>query len=323
MTAPTCGAQKPSSVPSPFDWGLFTAVGVVAAAGGFVYAGGIPVITNILAALGFAATAATSTMGPAVLTAAFAGAAAIVLLVFYFALQPDGCIRSPPKEQLVCFSGIVEETSDTSSAAIAVLAPFAIPPSGIFTVVVKSIYWDLVSKDAFWVYCSKGGVSMLPCVIKSKSACGGKIGSMAGAAVGAIGGLILGYVAAAAVGGVIGCAATGPLLYLICLLVVLLVAAIVAAVVTYVGAMIGGWVGQGIGAVGADPVGDAWEGLDRGAIVTVRGNWVTNPDIGNNEIYYVTELHRNGMADPKASFTTADADATAADDCSPVSSPIG
>jgi hypothetical protein len=237
-------------------------------------------------------------------------------------LRPDGCIRSTPEGQAVCFSGIVEETSDTSSAAIAVLAPFAIPPSGIFNVVVKSIYWDLVSKDAFWVYCSKGGVSMLPCIVKSKSACGGKIGSLAGAAVGAIGGLILGYVAAAAVGGAIGCAATGPL-YLICLLVVLLVAAIVAAVVTYVGAMIGGWVGQGIGAVGADPVGDAWEGLDRGAIVTVRGNWVTNPDIGNNEIYYVTELHRNGMADPKASFTTADADATAADDCSPASSPIG
>lgn len=319
MTAPVCGAQKPTPVPGPFDWFLFTAVGTAAAATAAVYAGGVPVVSGIIQAILGYAVAATTT-GPAVLTSAFAGVAAIIVLVLYFALQPDGCIRSTPEGQAVCFSGIVEETSDTGSAAIAVLAPFAIPPSGIFNVVVKSMYWNLTSQDAFWVYCSQLGSAMLPCIIKSKSACGGKIGSLAGAAVGAVGGLILGYIAAAALGGAIGCAASGPF-YLLCLLIVLIVAAIVAAVVAYVGVLIGGWIGQGIGSVGADPVGDEWEGLDRGAIVTVRGNWVTNPDIGNNEIFYVTELHRNGMADLKASFTTEDADATAGDDCAVAPSP--
>lgn len=317
---PVCGAQQPSGVPGSFDWWPFAAVGAIGAAGAYVYTSGIPGINGILGALGYAPVG--TALGPATITGAFAGAAAILVLVLYYALQPDGCIRSLPKGQSVCFSGIVEQVSDTSSTAVAVLAPFAIPPSGVFQVVVKEIYWNLVSQNAFWVYCAPDGSPMLPCIVKSKTACGGKIGSLVGAAVGAIGGIIAGYVAAAALAGAVGCAASGPF-YLLCLLLVILVAAIVAAAVTYAGAMIGGWIGEGIGSAGSDPVGDAWEGLDRGAIVTVRGNWVTNADIGNNEIYFVTALGRNGMADPKPNYTTADANATAADDCPVAPDPIG
>jgi hypothetical protein len=309
---PTCGAQLPSGVPDSFDWWPIAAVGTVGAAGAYVYASGIPGINGILGALGYAPTA--SLLGPAVITSAFAGAAAILILVLYFALKPDGCIRSLPKGQSVCFSGIVEETQDTGSTAIAVLAPFAIPPAGIFSVVVKEAYWFLATQSAFWVYCSPVGAAMLPCVVRSKTACGGKIGSLAGAAVGAVAGVIAGYVAGAALAAALGCAAAGPF-YLLCLLLVLLVAAIVAAAVAYAGAAIGGWIGQAIASAGSDPVGDAWDGLERGAIVTVRGNWVTNSDIGNNEIYYVTQLNLNGKADEKPGYSTADANATAPDDC--------
>jgi hypothetical protein len=315
MNPPICGAQQPSNVPGSFDWWPFAAAGTVAAAGGYVYANGIPGINGILGALGYAPTA--SALGPVTITGAFAGAAAILVLVLYYALQPDGCIRSLPKGQPVCFSGIAEDVSDTSSTAVSVLAPFAIPPAGLFNVVVKSVYWFLVTQNAFWVYCAQSGSAVLPCIVQSETACGGKIGSLVGAAVGAVAGIVAGYVAAAALGAAIGCAASGPF-YLLCLLVVILVAAIVAAAVTYAGAVIGGWIGEGIGSIGDDPVGDAWESLERGVIVTVRGNWVTNPDVGNNQIFYVTQLNRNGLVDPKPSYTTDDADATPADDCPPV-----
>jgi hypothetical protein len=307
MSTPVCGAQMPSGVPDSFDWWPFAALGIVGAAGAYVATNGIPIINGIVGAAG-------ATMGFAVLTSAFAGAAAIFTLVLYFALKPDGCIRSLPKGQPICLSGIVEDTADLSSTAVAVLAPFAMGPAGMFDLVVKQVYWHYVTQNAYWVYCNSQGAAMLPCIIKSKTACGAKIGSLVGVTVGAVGGIILGYLAAAAVGGALGCAASGPF-YLLCLLIVLIVAAIVAAVVAYAGAVIGGWIGEGIASAGSDPVGDSWEGLSAGAIVTVKGHWVTDPDIGNNELFYTTDINRTGQFPTGPSYTTADADSTAADDC--------
>jgi hypothetical protein len=311
-TPPNCGAQQPSPIPDSFDWWPFVAAGIIGGAGAYVATNGIPIINGIVGAAG-------ATMGFAVLTASFAGAAAIFTLVLYFALKPDGCIRSTPKGRPICLSGIVQDTADQSSMAIAVLAPFAMGPAGMFDLVVKSIYWHYITQESGWVYCNDKGAAMLPCIIKSKTACGAKIGSLVGVAVGAIGGIILGYLAAAAVGGAIGCAASGPF-YLLCLLFVLIIAAIVAAVVAYAGAVIGGWVGEGIASAGSDPVGDDWKGLDIGAIVTVRGNWVTDSDIGNNELYYTTDINRTGKFSSGPSYTTADADSTASDDC-PIAPP--
>jgi len=303
-TPPICGAQQPTPIPSPFDWTLLAAIvtagGIIG--GAYALAQAFP---GILAALGVGATTFTS---------AAAGAGAIVALVLYYALKPDGCIRSTPKSEPICLSGLVEDTTNMSSTAVAILAPFAMGPSGAFDLVVKSIYWHYVTQNSFWVFCDDLGAAMLPCLIKSKTACGAKIGSLVGAGVGAIAGAILGALAAAAVGGAIGCAVTGPF-YLLCLLVVLLVAAIVAAVVAYVGALIGGWIGEGIASIGGDPVGDEWKGLSPGAIVTVKGNWATDPDIGNNELFYTTDINRTGQFATGPSYTTADADSTAPDDC--------
>ncbi len=311
-TPPDCGAQQPSPIPDSFDWWPFAAAGIIGGAGAYVATNGIPVINGIVGATGIAGSSGLS--GFAVLTASFAGAAAIFTLVLYFALKPDGCIRSTPKGRPICLSGIVQDTADQSSTAIAVLAPFAMGPAGMFDLVVKSIYWHYVTQNSGWVYCNDKGASMLPCIIKSKTACGAKIGSLVGVAAGAIGGIILGYVAAAAAVGSITCAAT-VIFYLLCLLIVVIVAAIVAAAVAYAGAVIGGWVGEGIASAGSDPVGDNWKGLDAGAIVTVRGNWVTDSDIGNNELYYTTDINRTGKFSSGPSYTTADADSTASDDC--------
>ncbi len=305
---PICGAQQPSTVPGSFDWPPLAALGTAATLVGLGYKIGTALISSV--------------SGPLAFTAAAAGAAAIFALVLYYALQPDGCIRSTPKSQPICVSGIVQDTQDLSSTAVDILAPFVMGPSGFFDVVVKSIYWHYVTQNSYWVYCNAIGAAMLRCMIKSKTACGGKIGALVGAAVGAIGGAILGYLAAAALGAAIGCAASGPF-YLLCLLLVLIVAAIVGAAVAYAGAVLGGLAGEGIASAGGDPVGDAWKGLDAGAIVTVKGNWVTDPGIGNNELLYTTDINRTGQSSDGPVFTTANADATAPDDCPIAPAPIG
>lgn len=302
-TPPVCGAQQPSPVPDPFDWSVFAAISTIAALASLTFA-----VVSFVLALGLTASLTA--------TAGVAGAAAIFALVLYYALKPDGCIRSTPKGEPICLSGIVQDTSDQTSTAVAILAPFAMGPSGTFDVVVKSMYWRyVVAQNTYWVYCNDMGAAMLPCLIKSKTACGAKKGSVVGALVGAVAGVYLGYLAAAALWGAAGCTVTGWF-YLLCLLIVLIVAAIVAAVVTYAGATIGGWVGEGIASAGGDPVGDAWKGLGAGAIVTVMGNWVTDPDLGNNELLYTTDINRTGQATTGGpSYTTADADNTPTDDC--------
>lgn len=319
-TPPVCGAQQPGSVSSPFDWGLFTAVGT---------AGGATAAAWAWASAHFALGAAglTPAVATATFTSAVAGAAAIFVMVLYFALEPDGCIRATTNGQPVCLSGIVEDTTDESNTAIAVLAPFAMGPAGMFDLVVKSMYWQYVTQNSYWVFCSPATppAAMLPCFIKSKTACGGRIGSLVGVTAGAIGGVILGYLAGVAVAAAIGCSAT-LIFYILCVLVCLIVAAVVAAAVAYAGSLAGGWVGEAIASAGSDPVGDTWKGLQPGAIVTVKGNWITDPNLGNNELYYTTAINRTGQFKSPPSYTTADADSTAADDCpiipTPTSPPV-
>jgi len=317
---PNCGAQQPGTVPTPFNWTLFGDVGIAGGATAGVWA---------WASSHFAAGAAG--LGPTIPTATFtsaaAGAAAILALVLYFALQPDGCIRSPTNGQPVCLSGIVEDTADLNSTAVAILAPFAMGPAGLFDLVVKSAYWSYVTTDSYWVYCSatNPGSAMLPCFIKSKTACGARIGSLAGAAAGAVVGAVAGYYAGIATYialAAAGCAATLIFAFL-CLLVALIVAAVVAAAITYGAATVGGWVGQGIAAAGSDPVGDTFSGLLAGAIVTVKGTLVTDPNLGNNELYYTTSINRTGQFKSQPPYSTADADSTAPDDCPVIPTPTG
>ena len=311
MTPPTCGAQRPGSVPGSFDWGLFTALGFTGSASALAatwaaahFAGGVAGLVTPLA-------------HAAISVASVAGAAAIIALVLYFALKPDGCIRPTPHGEPICFSGIVQSTTDLSSTAVAILAPFAMGPSGMFYVVVKSMYWPYVTKYAYWVQCNAIGAAMLLCIIKSKTACGAKIGSIVGAGVGAIPGVIGGYLAGVATAAALaaaGCSVTF-IFYLLCLLVALLVAAIVAAATTYAGAAIGGWIGQAIASTGSDPVGDAWKSVVPGMIVTVQGNWIQDPGLGNNELYYTTDINRTGQFANGPNYTTANANDTAPADC--------
>jgi hypothetical protein len=303
---PPCGAQQPGSAPGAFDWQGLTAIGTGVSLIGLGYS------------LGNALYGASTVGGAYVFTAGAAGAAAIFALVLYYALKADGCIIPTTKGDIICLSGIVQDTADESSTAVAVLAPYAMGPAGLFDLVVKSNYFRFVSTNSYWVYCNSLGAPMLPCIIKSKTACGAKIGSLVGVTVGAVAGAFIGYFAAAALGAALGCSPFALLLivYLFCMLLVLLVAAIVAAGVALVGATIGGWIGEGIAAAAStDPVGDAWKGLSPGTIVTVQGNWITNPDIGNNELFYTTWINRTDQFPRPPDYTTADADATAADDC--------
>jgi len=307
MTMPSCGAQQPGTQPGSFDWSLITAIVAIAGVAIPVYKAGIPVINGIIQ---YFSGAAPLLPGVGVVSA-FAGAAAILALVAYYAFKPDGCIRSAPNGETVCISGIIQYVNATHSEAIDVLAPFAIPPLGDFDVVVASAYWSRVTQNAFWVNCSPAGGAMLRCIVKDDAACGGKIGALAGAAVGAIAGIVLGYLAGLA------CALTGPFIVLCIIL-----AALVAAAVTYVGAMLGGWIGQEIGSAGASSEPDStWGSLDVGLYVTVKGNWVTDPDVGYNELLYVTDITPGMSVQPVPAngYTAADADAAQStmggDDC--------
>lgn len=303
---PTCGAQKPSDVPSPFDWWLFAAIAAAGGALPFIYTSGVPIANSLIIAI--------SGSGPllpgAGIVASAAGAAAILILIGYFAFQADGCIVPKPKTQPVCCSGIVEQTFDLWSVAVLILAPYAVGPAGAFDVVVKGVYWPLVTKDAYWVLCSGKGAAMLRCIVQSSVSCGARVGSLVGGVLAAIPAIALGYLAGAAIASA-GCGFLAP----ICFLIALIVAAIVAAIIVAVVAIIGGLIGAGIASAADDPVGDAWEGLEAGTIVTVRGDWVTDPDIGYNKLFYVTQLNRTGSFATPPSYTTADADSTAADDC--------
>jgi hypothetical protein len=308
MTMPTCGAQQPGNVPSPFDWWPIASAGVIAGIAIPVYTNGIPIINGIIHAISGAAP-----LLPGVgVVSAFVGAAAVLALVAYFALQPDGCIRSLPQNVPVCLSGLVQYTTDTSSDAIDALAPFAIPPLGYFDVVVDPAYWDFVTKDAFWVNCTPAGGAMIRCVVKDDAACGGKIGALAGAALGAIAGTVLGYLAGLA------CALTGALIVLC-----IIAAFLVAAAVTYLGAMIGGWIGEAIGSAGSGSEPDSqWPSLEAGVYVTVKGNLATEPSAGYNELLYVTNIapSMQFLPVPSTGYTADDAHTAfmtvGGDDCS-------
>jgi hypothetical protein len=313
-TPPPCGAQQPGTVGSQFSWWPFVAAPIAGGAVIYVATHGIPIINGIVGA--------TTSTAFGVLASAAAGVAAIWTTILYFVLQPNGCIRSVSNGEPICISGIVNDTTDMNSTAIDILAPFAMGPGGMFDVVVRTPYLYYVSYQALWVFCDDAmpPAPMMMCLVKSITGCGGQVGSVVGAVVGGVAGIIAGYVAAAAVAGALGCAAT-LIFYLLCLLVVLIVAAIVAAAVTYGGSLVGGWAGEAITAAtnGSNPVNAAWESLSPGDIVTVNGNWVTasttGSNVGNNELFYVTSIGRNGQMSSGAPYTTAQADANPPDDC--------
>lgn len=294
---PNCGASQPGTQPSPFDWYVIAAV---IAAGGVVFA-------VYEKGVGFLGIPIESVNG----AAAVAGALAVVALVAYYWLTPDGCVRSPPKGEEICFGGIVETTVHNDDSTLKWVAPFAIPPLGYFDVVVKSMYWRFVTQNAFWVNCNSRGAALLRCVVENPDSCAARWGSMIGAAAAAIPGILAGIGLGALIAA--ACVATGPLA-LLCLLAALIVAALVAAAITYAGAWLGGLIGEAIGGPG-NRASAEFPSLLVGTVVTVKGNWITEPDIGYNELLYTTFVGRNMMFPAPPSYTTEQADTTAADDC--------
>jgi uncharacterized protein YcfJ len=304
---PRCGAQTPDEPESPFDWWLLG--GIVAAAGLLypIYIGGIPLINGLIQL----AYGAAPVLPGAGVVAPAAGALAVLVLVGYYLLQPDGCVVPKQKTQPVCFSGLVETVTDHRSTAVAVLAPFARPPAFSFDVVVRSADWYLVTQGAHWVQCNALGAAMLRCIVDDPVSCGARIGAAVGAVVGAVAGIVLGFLAGAAIASL----ACGPFA-LLCFIAAIIIAALVAAAITYAGAMIGGWVGAGIASATADEsVLENAEALSPGTEVTVHGDWTRDRTYGFNELLYVTELGRNGEFATPPSYTTENADSLPADDC--------
>ena len=139
---PPCWAQQPGSQTSPFKWPVLGEVATATAILGVI----IKFAPKIITWLGWA------TQTVAMFDAAAAGALSIVAVVFYYAFQADGCIISVANGQLICLSGIVQDTSDEGSTAVDVLAAFAMGPAGYFDLVVQTKYLGYVSNPSTrWV----------------------------------------------------------------------------------------------------------------------------------------------------------------------------
>jgi hypothetical protein len=302
---PNCGPAQPGTQPSPFDWWLIAAI---IAAGGVLWKihGSAVSIFNIPVGQlqGYIAAADT---------AAVAGALAVLVLVAYYFLKPDGCLRGPSNGQSICIGGLVDNTVHNDPSVIKWIAPFALPPEGYFDVVVKSMYWKfVVTPSTLWVNCNSVGAALLRCVVENPASCPARWGSMIGALAAAVPAIYAGIAVAGAI--IAACAVTGPFVFL-CVLAALLVAALIAAAITYAGAELGGLIGEAAAGPGSRSDYD-FPSLQKGTIVTVKGNWVLEPSDGYNELLYTTSIGRNGVF-PGAlpPYTTAQADSTAADDC--------
>lgn len=299
-----CEWQTPGNVPGSFDWWLFGTLGTIAGVGAYIVSNGIPVI-SALVGLG----AGVGSIG---LAGSAGGAIAVLGLVGYHLLKPDGCIRSKPQSKNICCSGLVERVKDGHSGWTMFLAPYALGPSKTFDLVLKQHYLHLITEDADFIICSDIHVPLLRCVVKNSLACAAKIGAAIGAVIGAVIGTVVGYMVGAAA--LAACLAAGPAAPL-CMIAALLIAFLVSAAITQAGAMIGGWIGAAIGSIGEDEVEETAKSLEGGTFTTVRGDWTKNPTDGHNELYFVTSLGLNGMVDFSPPYSVSDADDTPQDDC--------
>ncbi|HEY0549019.1 MAG TPA: hypothetical protein VGF13_05420 [Verrucomicrobiae bacterium] len=204
---------------------------------------------------------------------AAAAAGAAVGLVIVIASVYD---RLSSREGLkACYAGTVTAIIESFGDVGSNLAPYVAQHDRV-DVVVKPLYWDLVSKGLH-VYCDLDSLQspLLRGYYYSSEIKGAGIGSVVGAGVGAVAGILI---AAAVVAG-IGCATV-----ILCLLA-LIVAAIIALVAVLVFAFIGGQIGRAA-AGNSDPTGAPAGGGDGGAIkvgdyVSINGNMVLYPEDNN------------------------------------------
>lgn len=230
------------------------------------------------------------------------GAALILIVVAVFYWKRCG---EEPAGFDACSAGVVEEIAPSFGSAVDEIFPFTAMHDRV-DIVLKSIYWDLISLGAAFVKCNDDQDSspLVHALYKSNEVCGAGAGATIGAAAGALPAVIIGAAAAAAL---IGCATV-----ILCIFAILL-AAIIAAVVVLVAALIGGQIGKAV-AGNSQPTGEdgaaAARELAVGDYVTTKGHMINSGDFDGARVYWFvnsTALHGNSPGSPAFSFTDPDA----------------
>jgi hypothetical protein len=259
---------------------------------------------------------------------AAAAAALITWLVisdFYY----KNCLDSP-RPIPVCSAGVIEASFAAFSSVTDQIFAFAATHDRI-DVVVKSIYWDLVSKDAPYVNCAPNNdppyddkSPMLSEFYHNDAVCRAGLGGSIGALAGGVAGTFLGVLAA----GAIASLSCGPFAWL-CAILAIVVAIIVAVVSAVIGAVVGSQIGRAADpsrALPIDPTApDFPSSLSVGDYVSTSGTLMSDSDANGMYVYwFVDNTHRHGQSPNKPPFSYKDPDANLGRDacCIPPDAPI-
>jgi hypothetical protein len=251
----------------------------------------------------------------------------LVVSAFYY----KNCLDSPRKFP-ACSAGVIEVTVPSFLSVADQIFAFAASHDRI-DVVVKSIYWDLVSKNASYVNCAPDppiapdtdGSPMISEYYHNAAVCAAGLGGSIGAAAGGVAGVFLGALA----GGAIAALSCGPFAWL-CALIALIVAIIIAVVCAIVGAVVGSQIGRAAATSGRPLPIDTTapnfpSALSVGDYVTTKGNLTSDADANGMYIYwFVDETTLHGRSTGLAPFNYRDPDANLlVDACPSPLPPIG
>lgn len=235
--------------------------------------------------------------------AAVAGALLTFTVVAVFYVQRCGSKNSDPG----CSAGVVQDIVPSFNSAADEVFPFSAMHDRV-DVVVRCVYWPVVSGGAPYVFCGNDTdrSPIMRGFYYSKEVCGAGKGALVGAGAGAVGGIVAG----AAAGAAIGCATV-----VLCA-VAIVAALLIAAVAVLVGALAGGQIGKAA-SEDSTPTGSTGEEIRVGDFVTRRGGLVLLGEMNNAKVYwFVEETHQNGRASssPPYSYQLLDEEFTS-DDC--------
>jgi len=245
----------------------------------------------------------------------------LIISAFYY----ENCLDSP-RTFPACSAGVIEATVAAFTSLADQLFAFAASHDRI-DVVVKSVYWDLVGKNAPYVNCSPNDNSpMLSGFYHNDAVCAAGLGGSIGAAVGGVLGVFLGALA----GGAIASLACGIWVW-VCAIAALVVAMIIAAVCAIVGAVLGSaagrWTAESGRALPIDPNAPdvSYPALTVGDYVTTKGNLISDSDANGMYVYwFVTDTTLHGRSTSTTPFSSQDPDTNLpVDACPPPEPPIG
>jgi len=243
-----------------------------------------------------------------------AGVAAFVtwLVISYF--YYDHCLVSP-RPFNVCSAGVIEATFPAFSSVSDQIFAFVAMHDRI-DVVLKSIYWASIFKNAPYINCSPNNElpyddksPMISEYYHNDAVCRAGLGGSIGALVGGVAGAFLG-----ALDGLAASLSCGPFAWL-CALIALIIAIIVAVVSTVIGAVVGSQIGRAASGPGRPlPTGPAGpdfpSSLSVGDYVTTCGTLAGNKGGANGAYVYwfVDTTYQHGCSPNKPPFSYTDPD---------------